>query len=61
MGENKRAIEIKKEKLKIELQKDKSLQNKNKIKRLQESIKRHKKIGKSISKKRRKKHGRKRI
>lgn len=38
-------IDIKKEKLRIELSKDPSRQDKNIIKRLKESIKRHKKIG----------------
>jgi len=48
MGENRRAIEIKKEKLKKELSLEKP--NKCKIKRLRESIKRHKEIDKSIRK-----------
>ena len=48
MGENKTAIEIKKEKLK-EAYKSGGIR-KEKIKRLKESIKRHKQIDKSIKK-----------
>lgn len=55
MGENKRVIDLKKRKLKEELKKPKIEQNHNKIRRLRESIERHKRINKSISRKRRRK------
>lgn len=58
MGENKRVIDLKKSKLKEELSKENP--NKFKIKRLKNSIKRHKIISKSIVKRRikNKKYGR---
>ncbi len=46
MGENKRTVDLKKHKLKEELEKEEP--NKNKINRLKDSITRHKKIDKQI-------------
>jgi len=51
MGENKSALEIKKEKLKEELEKESKMQNKQKIRRLKESIQRHKEIAIAIKRK----------
>lgn len=48
MSENRRSLEIKKQKLKEELSRPTNEQNKNKIGRLKDSIKRHKDIAKSI-------------
>lgn len=48
MGENESALELKKEALKEELEKPKEVQNRDKIFRLKDSIKRHKMIGKFI-------------
>lgn len=48
MSESEVALELKKEALKEELRRPKELQNKHKIERLQESIKRHKDIAISI-------------
>ena len=48
MGENKRVIEIKKQKLRVELSKPRHFQNEGIIFRLQDSIKRHKNIQKGI-------------
>lgn len=53
-------VDLKKEKLKEELSKPEEEQNREKVKRLQESIKRHKNIGKQIKDKRyksKRKHG----
>lgn len=44
MGENRATLEIKKKKLKEELSKPNGIQNKQKIKRLRDSINRHKEI-----------------
>jgi hypothetical protein len=52
-GGSKDRIDIKEEELKEELSKPIKIQNKNKIKRLEESIKRNKKISHLIVKKRR--------
>jgi len=50
MGENKRVIDLKKEKLKKELQKEKP--DRNVVKRLKESINRHKEIQRGIKNRR---------
>lgn len=50
----KNILQIKKEELKIELNRPEEFQNKQKIKRLQESIKRHKEIANQIKYKRKK-------